>query len=175
MIGKNILLRAPEPADVDKIHKWENDTSLWHLGNTLAPFSRFSIEQFVLNNEADIFANRQLRLLIDWHSSSLQPITVGSIDLFDFDPHHLRAGIGILIDKEYRNKGFAYEALQLLISYCFDVLCLHQLYCNIEQSNHESIHLFQKAGFIQCGVKKDWLRINNEWKNELTFQLFNPK
>ncbi len=175
MKGKDVLLRAPEPFDVDLILKWENDASLWHLGNTMAPFSRFAIEQFVMNNDADIFANRQLRLLIDWHTAIGKPITVGSIDLFEFDPHHKRAGVGILIDKDFRQKGFAFQALKLLVDYCFDILNLHQLFCNIEQSNTESIQLFEKAGFVQCGFKKEWLFINNDWKNELMFQLFNPQ
>lgn len=174
MIGKDVLLRAPEPADIDLIFKWENDSSLWHLGNTLAPFSRFAIEQFVMNTEADIYSTKQLRLMINWHSAPNYPITIGSIDLFDFDPHHRRAGVGILVEENYRRKGFAAQALQLLITYCFDFLALHQLYCNIEQSNHESIALFEKAGFLPCGIKKEWLFTNNEWQDELIFQLLNP-
>ena len=72
MIGPNLLLRAPEPSDIDIIFRWENDTTIWHLGNTLAPYSRFAIEQFVLNTDNDIFAAKQLRLMIDWHSSGAE-------------------------------------------------------------------------------------------------------
>lgn len=174
MIGNNLLLRAPEPADIDIIYRWENDMRIWHLGNTLAPYSRFAIEQFVLNTENDIYASKQLRLMIDWHNSPKGTETIGSLDLFDFDPHHLRAGIGILIDEPYRNRGFATEALELLISYCFNTLNLHQLYCNIEPSNPESIHLFAKAGFLLCGTKKEWLKREGNWLDELMFQLLNP-
>ena len=175
MIGPNLLLRAPEPADIDIIFRWENDTRMWHLSNTLTPFSRFAIEQFVLNTDNDIYASRQLRLMIDWHTSGYNTITVGSIDLFDFDPFHKRAGIGILIDESSRQKGFASEALSLLIEYCFNTLNLHQLYCNIEQSNEESIRLFSKAGFTACGIKKEWLLRNEQWTDELMFQLINRK
>jgi len=35
-------------------------------------------------------------------------ITIGTIDIFEFDPFHKRAGIGILIGNEsYRRKGYA--------------------------------------------------------------------
>jgi len=173
MIGPNLLLRAPEPSDIDLIFRWENDSSIWHLSNTLAPYSKFAIEQFVLNTDNDIFASKQQRLMIDWHSSSDCTTTVGSIDLFDFDPHHKRAGIGILIDESARRKGFAFEALNLLITYCFKTLNLHQLYCNIEQNNEESINLFNKAGFTSCGIKKEWLLREGQWKDELMFQLIN--
>lgn len=175
MTGPNLLLRAPEPADIDIIFRWENDTRIWHLGNTLAPYSRFAIEQFVLNTDNDIFVSKQLRLMIDWHSAGEETRTVGSIDLYDFDPFHKRAGIGILIDEPFRLKGFAYEALTLLVEYCFNTLNLHQLYCTIEQSNTESINLFTKAGFTSCGIRKDWLFRDGQWKNEMMFQLINLK
>ncbi len=173
MIGPNLLLRAPEPADIDIIFRWENDTRIWHLGNTLTPYSKFAIEQFVFNTDNDIFASKQLRLMIDWHSAETDNTTVGTIDLFDFDPQNKRAGIGILIDESSRRKGFALEAINLLTEYCFKTLNLHQLYCNIEQSNLESISLFKKAGFMACGIKKEWLLREGQWTDELMFQLIN--
>lgn len=173
MIGPNLLLRAPEPTDIDLIFRWENDTRIWHLGNTLTPYSRFAIEQFVLNTDNDIYASKQLRLMIDWHSAGTDIRTVGTIDLFDFDPHHKRAGVGILIDESSRRQGFAFEAVKLLIEYCFNTLNLHQLYCNIEQSNKESIYLFEKAGFSSCGIKREWLLREGKWTDELMFQLIN--
>lgn len=173
MIGPNLLLRAPEPADIEIIYRWENDTRIWHLGNTLTPYSRFAIEQFVLNTDNDIFSAKQLRLMIDWHTCESGVTSIGSIDLFDFDPFHKRAGIGILIDEPARRKGFATEALQLLIDYCFHTLNLHQVFCNIEKSNTESIRLFEKTGFVQCATKKDWLLKEGKWTDELLFQLLN--
>lgn len=173
MIGPNLLLRAPEPADIDTIYRWENDTRIWHLGNTLTPYSRFAIEQFILNADNDIYSSKQLRLMIDWHTYESGTVAVGSIDLFDFDPFHKRAGIGILIDESARKKGFAAEALDLLKEYCFKTLNLHQLYCNIEQSNTLSIRLFEKAGFVHRGTKKEWLLKDGIWTDEHLFQLIN--
>jgi diamine N-acetyltransferase len=175
MIGPNLLLRAPEPADVDTIFRWENDTRIWHLGNTIAPYSKFEVEQFIFNSDHDIFSAKQLRLMIDWHSSGIKDITVGILDLFEFDPYHKRAGIGILIDEDYRKRGFAAEALSLLIEYCFKTLDLHQVYCNIEQNNDVSIRLFINAGFVNCGLKKEWLYREGKWNDVLTFQLINRK
>jgi RimJ/RimL family protein N-acetyltransferase len=31
--------------------------------------------------------------------------------------------------------------------------------------------LFAKAGFVNCGIKKDWLLRDGEWTDELMFQL----
>ena len=97
--------------------------------------------------------------------------TIGTIDLFDFDPHNQRAGIGILIQEKYRQKGFAAEALDLLLRYCFETLNLHQLYCNIAKFNTASINLFQQAGFEIKGEKKEWLLIDQKWVDEYFLQL----
>src|SRR4051812_47675944 len=121
--GNNISLRALEPDDIDHLYKWENDSSVWHVSNTLTPYSRHVLEQYILNAHQDIFTAKQLRLVICLNDNTSKPI--GCIDLFDFDPQHLRAGIGILIsDQTERGKGFANEALSLLIDYSFKTLQL---------------------------------------------------
>ncbi|MCD8529694.1 MAG: GNAT family N-acetyltransferase, partial [Flavobacterium sp.] len=99
---------------------------------------------------------------------------VGLIDLFDFDPKNNRAGVGIVISNESnRNSGIGSEALQLVINYAFNQLQLHQLYANIGSNNEISISLFTKFGFQKIGVKKDWNKINNQYEDEMLYQLIN--
>lgn len=170
----NISLRAVEPDDVKILLKWENNVDTWHLSNTLIPFSRFDIEQYVMNTGKDIFATKQLRLMIDF-SLKNQQITVGCIDLFEFDPLHKRAGIGILIDEAYRGKGIAAISLDLFVEYAFNILNLHQLFCNIEENNKNSLSLFQHQGFIIAGLKKDWNYKSGNWINEYLLQRISDK
>ncbi len=172
MRSENLKLRALEPADVDLLFRWENDTSIWHLSNTLEPFSRFAIEQYVLNNAGDIFATRQLRLMIDLISESPER-SIGCVDLFDFDPSNMRAGIGIMIVEEERKKGYASEALDLMIEYAFNFLRLHQIYSNVIAENTASLELFRKKAFMVVGIKKEWLRSANAWSDEYLLQLIN--
>lgn len=167
MIGKNISFRAPEPGDIDILYKWENDISIWHLSNTITPFSRHVLEEYILNANQDIYSAKQLRLMIINDKKDI----VGCIDLFDFDPANMRAGIGILISEDYRDKGYATEALEMMIDYAFNTLHLHQLFCNITYDNTPSLKLFKKAGFEIIGLKKDWLRIKNSWTDEYILQL----
>lgn len=166
--NKILQLRAPELSDLELIYKWENDTDLWYLSQTQIPFSRFDIEQFILSGNHDIYVEKQFRFIID--SLETQE-TVGCVDLFDFDPLNKRAGIGILIDANHREKGFASEALDLLIAYARDTLHLHQLYCNILLSNNSSMHLFKRKHFQEIGVKKDWIFINDTFNDEVVLQL----
>ena len=96
--GKKIFLRAIEPSDTELMYRWENDISIWPVSGTLTPFSRHTVEQFVSMAHQDIYTNKQLRLAIDKAGSAENPpVTVGYIDLFDFEPAHLRAGVGMQI------------------------------------------------------------------------------
>lgn len=171
LTGPTLKLRAVEPSDVDFLLAWENDTSIWRVSNTLAPYSRFEIEEYVLNARRDIFAARQLRLMVDRKEGTGSPETVGTIDLFDFDPVHLRAGVGIMISEPHRSQGYATEALQILIRYAKEGLMLHQLYCHISEDNPGSMALFKRFGFVRCGVKKEWLNTGEGWLDEYICQL----
>ncbi|OFY82479.1 MAG: GNAT family N-acetyltransferase [Bacteroidetes bacterium RIFCSPLOWO2_12_FULL_35_15] len=168
LTGEKISLRAIEPQDIDLLYQWENDTENWTVSNTQTPFSRFVLEQYIATAHEDIYSVKQLRLII----CDPENKAIGSIDLFDFEPNHLRAGIGILIaDKTDRKKGYASEALSLLTNYCFFSLNLHQIYCNITTDNETSILLFQKHGFQITGIKKQWIRDGDKYKDELILQL----
>jgi diamine N-acetyltransferase len=168
----HITLRAVEPEDLALLYLWENDRAVWHLSNTLVPFSQYQLKRYIESDPSNIHAHQQLRMMIDCRETGKQVRTIGSIDLFDFDPIHQRAGLGILIaSNDDRKQGYAFEAIRQMIDYSRKVLFLHQLYCNIAASNTASIQLFGKVGFEITGTKKEWLRTENGWEDELLLQL----
>jgi len=168
---KKIKLRALEPEDLELLYEWENNDSYWVISNTVTPFSKYTLKRYLENSHKNIYETGQLRLMIDIIP---EKITIGTIDIFDFDPFHKRAGLGILIaDENNRRKGYATMSLKCLINYCFSTLQLHQLYCNILSNNCESIDLFKKQGFVQSGIKKDWIKTPNGYLDEYMFQLIN--
>lgn len=170
---EKIKLRALEPEDLELLYDWENNDSYWVISNTVTPFSKYTLKRYLENSHKNIYETGQLRLMID---SIVEKKTIGTIDIFDFDPFHKRAGIGILIaDEAQRRNGYASMALKCLIEYCFNTLLLHQLYCNILATNCESIDLFKKLGFIQIGIKKEWVRTGEGYLDEYMFQLLNGK
>ena len=167
--NNSIRLRALEPEDLETLYIWENDVSIWHLSNTLAPLSKYALKKYLENAQSDIYETKQLRLIIELKQEK-RP--VGAIDLFDFDPFHQRAGIGILISElEDRGHGYASEALDSLIHYSFHTLGLKQLYCNITEDNQQSLNLFIKKGFVITGQKHDWIKREDTWLTEYFLQL----
>jgi diamine N-acetyltransferase len=169
--SKTISFRAPELKDLDLLYKWENDMSMWKLSSTVTPFSKHILEKYISHAHEDIYTAKQLRLMIDIAGKDE---TIGCIDLFDFDPVNMHAGVGILIKDKYRKKGNASEALSMLIDYAFSVLRLHQLYCNITVGNKASLKLFKKHKFQAVGLKKEWIRDKKNWLDEFMLQLINP-
>jgi diamine N-acetyltransferase len=168
--GEKLFLRALEKEDLEFLYELENNTHVWEISGTVTPYSKDVLEFYLENAHRDIYEVKQLRLVI----CSIDGITLGLIDLFDFDPKHKRAGVGIVIVKEIdRNKGIGAEALKLLANYAFDVLDLRQLYANILEENERGIHLFKKSGFLKVGVKKDWISSSGQFKNEVLFQKIN--
>ncbi|WP_420553132.1 GNAT family N-acetyltransferase [Tenacibaculum aiptasiae] len=168
--GTHINLRALEPEDLEFLFQIENNETFWEVSHTQVPFSKYLLKQYLENAHLDIFEAKQLRLVIE-DQVSLK--SIGMIDLFDFNPLHKRAGIGILIHPDFQKNGFASEALQLLINYSFTHLQLHQLYANITFDNTNSIVLFSKHNFQKIGVKKDWILNKGIYKDEILFQLIN--
>jgi len=170
---KEINLRALEPEDLELLYEWENTISYWVISSTVVPFSKYTLKRYIKNSHKNIYETGQLRLMIEHINDN---VTIGTIDIFDFDPFHKRAGLGILIAKEeYRRRGYASMALKCLINYCFNTLQVHQLYCNILTNNCESMDLFKKVGFIESGIKKDWIKTADGYLDEHMFQLINSE
>ncbi|MBC8396613.1 MAG: GNAT family N-acetyltransferase [Flavobacteriales bacterium] len=165
--GKNIFLRALELEDINYLFSIENNEKYWSISDSQIPFSKYLLNRYLNNSNMDIYEAKQLRLVI----ADFQNITIGLIDLFDIDFKNNRAGVAIIINEKMRSKGFAKEALELLIKYSKTHLSLHQLYSNILEDNTHSVNLFKSVEFKQVGLKKDWIKFDGKYKNELLLQL----
>lgn len=164
--GKISHLRALEPSDVEVLYRWENDLTLWRVSGTLAPFSRHTLSQLIADQQYDIYATRQQRLIIE----SLRGEVIGAVDLLEFDPQNRRAGVGIIIDEAFRQRGYAKDALWALENYAKEILHLHQLWCGVTVGNKASEALFSSVGYTLSGVRKEWTLVDGKWQDELIFQ-----
>lgn len=171
--GDIIYLRALEPSDLDFLYYLENEETLWEVSNTITPYSRFILNEYLENSHRDIFEVKQLRLVLCKNES---PNPIGLVDLYDFDPKNKRVGVGIVVFPEgHRGKGFALEALAITCNYAFTYLNVQQVFAGITEDNKASISLFEKAGFERTGEKKDWLYSEGIFKTEYFYQLIRAK
>ena len=147
----NIKLRKLEPSDLPFLYQWENDASAWSDGSNHNPLSQQDLRDYIDSTTGDIYKDGQLRLIIEEEG-----LTLGCIDLFDFDPRNRRAALGMYIAPEYRGKGVGREALRLLEEYAFGFLHLRVLYAVIATNNIACTALYHNAGYTPSSPLQAW-------------------
>lgn len=161
-----VKLRAIEPEDLDILYGIENDMSLWNDSITSVPYSRYMLYDYIANTRNDIYTDRQVRMMIENNKCEV----VGIVDLINFDPKHLRAEIGIVIKRDFRNLGYAQSAINKIKEYSLNILHLHQLYACIDKENVQSLNLFERCGFICTNELNDWLFDGKKYHKALLMQ-----
>lgn len=166
--GNSVYLRPVEPSDATLLMLWENDPENWKVTDTEVPFSLHGIMQLI-EQQQHIRSTGQLRFMICLNESN---DAIGTIDLYDADFKNQRAAIGVLIGKlDERGKGYAREALDLVIEYAAKILNFKNVYCSVQENNVKSLNLFESAGFTVTGRRKEWFKSNDKWLDEISFQL----
>lgn len=163
-----ITLRALEPTDLDMLYKWENDTALWVVSDTIAPYSRKALWQYLQENTGDIYAQRQLRLIITLTNDGT---AVGTVDFLNFDPLNNRAELGLFIVKEMRGKGLGRKALEAITAYARDHIGLKQLYVYISTDNSVCLRLFEQFGYRHVGVIQSWVKRGHNYQDVTLLQM----
>ena len=148
-----VRLRAMEPEDLDLLYRIENDVKLWNVGNSNVPYSRYTLHNYIATSSGDIYADRQVRLIIE----NEQGTVVGIVDLVNFDPSNLRAELGLIIEEPFRHAGYAQSTMEQITDYAVNVLHLHQLFATIDVTNEACLQLFRKLGYIESARLKEWL------------------
>ena len=142
LVSAEIKLRSLEDTDLDFLFSLENDKSIWAVSGTAEPFSLADLANYISHAKQDIAIAEQFRFVIDWQGKA-----IGCIDLYEYNFKKQNAGVGIVILKKYRRKGFAKQSLTLLINYAWEKLHLKQLHTGIFSDNKASLALFQSVGF----------------------------
>jgi diamine N-acetyltransferase len=142
--GNLIYLRLPQLGDENLIFEWENHPENDFINKNSEQLSIHEIRNWITQSQHELITEKQLRLMIcNKHDNTV----VGSIDLFNYDSIQACCGIGIIINKEFRRRGFAFEAVQLLCHHAIETLMVKKIHCLIHPTNHESVRLFEKSNF----------------------------
>lgn len=168
LVGENVRLRNVETGDVDFLCEIENDSRNWSVSDTLAPYSRTTIEEYIQSESLGLLANHQQRFIIENQEKSI----VGAIDIYDADFFSHKAAIGIIVKDECRRNGYGREALLLLCDYCFSHLDFQMLYAYVETGNEASVSVMKSGGFEITATLKNWRRIGKEYKDVFIMQRF---
>ena len=148
-----ISLRLLEDNDLEFLYSIENNPDNKKYGSSNVYLSKKTLKAYIKNSGADIIVYGQQRFVI-----VLNNISIGLIDLFDFDQINRSAFVGVIVINEYQNKNYGSKALELLISYSWNKLDLLSLCANINPVNNISISLFNKFYFKK--IKETLYQLN---------------
>ncbi len=155
-----------EPEDLNLLYLIENDVSVWNVGATNVPYSRYILHEYMNSITGDIYTDKQVRMMAENADGEV----VGIVDLINFSPEHHRAEVGIIIINQFRRQGYATHTLCKILDYARDILRLHQVYAIVDEQNEPSQKTFVKAGFVHETYLKEWLFDGRAYKNAIVMQ-----
>ena len=158
-----------EPEDLELLYRIENDPSFWRFGTTSVPYSRWTLRRYIESSTSDLFSDQQVRFVIETTDTQGNTIALGLADLVNFSPLHQRAEISLAVLPEYQGHHIAEHAVRQLLDYARQ-LHIHQLYAIIATTNEPASRLFQKMGFSQTSLLKDWIFCENAYLDAHVWQ-----
>ncbi|NLY92043.1 MAG: GNAT family N-acetyltransferase [Firmicutes bacterium] len=169
LVGKRVYLSPINPDDAEIYTKWMNDLKISiPLGNASSLYSLPKEKEVLeeLANEGYNFA------IVELTTDRL----LGNCSLFELDLIHRRAQLGIFLgEKEDWGKGFGTEAIQLLLEFGFKIIGLHNIMLKVFSFNKRAIEVYRKIGFTEIGRRTQSFQINNQWFDELYFQILSTE
>jgi RimJ/RimL family protein N-acetyltransferase len=82
-----------------------------------------------------------------------------------------QAEIGCTLSKDFQNKGYATEALTIVIDYLFNELNKHRIVTSIDPGNTPSIQLVERLGFRKEAHFVESLLINGKWVDDIVYAI----
>ncbi len=84
------------------------------------------------------------------------------------------AGLGYWMGEDFAGRGHMKAAVMAVIRHAFDTLALHRLNAACQPHNMRSRGLLARAGFVEEGFARAYLRIDGQWRDHVLYGLVNP-
>lgn len=158
-----VRLRTLLPEDAHLVMEWANDPevvrnfSFFHSGTSVEKIADYIRVRYESPTDLllAVFAN------IDY---------LGNIGLHEIDRANDTARLGIILgNRNYWGKGYATEAIRVLLGYAFTEERLHKIYLNVFTTNTRGIKLYEKVGFQREGLLRAEYRLDNTYRDLIRY------
>ncbi len=112
---------------------------------------------------------KQVNSMVAFAIETHEQAYTGLVTIHSIDERHGKFSFSILVDRQYRKRGYAEDAVRLILKYGFMERRFHKCNSACASYNAASIQLHRKLGFIQEGrLRKEWFW-NGKHHDELLF------
>ena len=164
-----LRLRPLEEEDLNLLYEWENNSANWQYTNTLMPYSKHTLLEYIRNCKTDFLSQESLKLVIELADGT----AVGTLDVFNIDHFNGRAELGVFLDSKYRGNGYATTAYNLFKDYAFNFLGWKNLYSIVPKKNSPMHAVMHRTGFLPSGTLKNWIKVSCEYEDAEIYCLTN--
>ena len=149
IVGEKVYLSPINIEDVEKFTEWINDLDIT-INLSLSPYI------VTLEKEKEVLE----KLSKEGYNFSIINLSndelIGNCGLLKVNQIHRTGEAGIFIgNKEYWNKGYGTEAMNLLLDYAFNLLNLNSIFLRVHSFNKRAIKCYKKCGFKEIGVRRE--------------------
>jgi RimJ/RimL family protein N-acetyltransferase len=145
--GKHVRLRGVEPGDADVFFSWR-DSEMGRFTDFVAlPYSLEATRKHFAEMATSEAKNDAFDFIIENEAGE----TVGIINSHTCDRRVGCFMYGLAIGPDYRRRGYASEAILLLLRYFFDELNYQKVSATVYSNNEPSQRLHESLGFILEG------------------------
>lgn len=166
--GNKVRLRAVLPTDWDKFHNNDYDSECARLCDVIYfPRSEEGTKTWAEHQASKGPDGDNFMLSIE----TLDGVLVGSISTHSCDPRHGTFKYGAAIFREHWRKGYATEAIMILLRYYFEELRYQKVTAHIYAFNESSIALHEYLGFLQEGRLRNMIFTQGQYYDEYLYGL----
>ncbi len=170
--GDNIYIREYKVTDADEL--MDLNFTNREIFEAVSPVSRdaafYTRENFIKiieNSKKAREDGTRYDFAIFLHNSDK---LIGSIGLYKFQPAE-KCILGYSLDQNHHGKGYATEAVRLIVDYAFKVIGFHRIEAGVMPRNIGSARVLEKAGFTREGLARENLKINGVWEDHYMYSL----
>lgn len=170
LVGDRLFLspRIASNEEVERFTTWLNDFQITDYIGRSSNIVTYNGEKEYLEN-SDKNSNDINFNIVELNRNKLnKPRLLGAISLKDIDWVNRSAELGIFIgDKEFRNKGYGTEAINLLLEYGFKYINLNSIKLSLLDVNERAHKCYLNCGFKDSGYDRNAIFLNGKYHNKL--------
>ncbi len=162
--GTKVCLREVRESDLEIFQKYRNNYTDSINYRTVKPLTSENQKKYWL--EVINSPNHIVFTIMEKYPMKV----IGEIRASNIDQYH-SSEIGLWIIPECRHKGYASEALQLLLEFIFGRANINRIEARIASTNTDSINFFERNGFVHEGILRETTYYNFKYQDTVVMSM----